>query len=141
MEELKYRINEALNNRTPLSIAMFDIDRFKNINDTKGHTFGDKVIMEIASIAAENMRGLDSIGRYGGEEFLAIFPNTNKANALLVCERIRRCVEEFDFGGGYKVTISGGVAGYNGEEITEFIDISDKKLYEAKSSGRNRIGS
>lgn len=141
MEELESRIHEALNNGTPLSIAMFDIDKFKNLNDTKGHTFGDKVIKEVANIAAKIMRGLDSIGRYGGDEFLAIFPNTNNENASIVCERIRKCVEEFDFGEGYKVTISGGVARYNRDGVTEFIDIADKKLYEAKNSGRNRIES
>jgi diguanylate cyclase len=139
MEELENRINEALKNRTLLSIAMFDIDKFKTLNDTKGHTFGDKVLKEVANIAAENMRGLDSIGRYGGEEFLAIFPNTNRENAFLVCERIRKCVEEFDFGEEYKVTISGGVASYNKDGITELINKADKKLYEAKNSGRNRI--
>jgi len=138
MEELEIRTNEALNNRSALSIAMFDIDKFKTINDTKGHTFGDKVIKEVANIIAESLRGMDSIGRYGGEEFLAIFPNTNIEGAFLICERIRKRVEEFDFGDGYKVTISGGIASDYIDGLTEFINIADKKLYEAKNSGRNR---
>lgn len=141
MEELENRMDEALKNRSPLSIAMLDIDKFKILNDTKGHTFGDTVIKEVAKIATGSIRGLDTIGRYGGEEFLAIFPNTNKENALLVCERIRKHVEEYDFGEGCKVTISGGVACYSREGIIEFIDKADKKLYEAKSNGRNRVES
>jgi len=139
MEELEARINEAQTYRTPLSIAMFDIDKFKILNDTKGHIFGDEVIKEVSNIISSTIRGLDSVGRYGGEEFLVILPNTNKPNALLVCERIRKSIEAFDFGEGIKVTISGGIASYNIEEMNEFIDIADKKLYEAKNSGRNRI--
>jgi len=139
MEKLETRIKEALNNSSELSIAMFDIDKFKTVNDTKGHTFGDKVIKEVAKIISENLRGMDFIGRYGGEEFLAIYPNTNLEGAFLVCERIRKRVEEFDFGDGYKVTISGGVASEYSDGLTEFINIADKKLYEAKNSGRNKI--
>ncbi len=139
MEELESRINQSLNYRSPLTIAMFDIDRFKNINDTKGHVFGDKVIREVANIISSDIRGLDSVGRYGGEEFLIILPNTRKENAIFVCERIRTKIEEFDFGEGVKVTISGGVVDYKAEGITEFIDRADIKLYEAKNNGRNRI--
>jgi len=138
MQELEIRVNEALNDRSALSIAMFDIDKFKTVNDTKGHTFGDKVIKEVANIIAESLREIDSIGRYGGEEFLAIFSNTNKEGAFLVCERIRKLVEEFDFGDGYKITISGGIASDYSDGLTKFINIADKKLYEAKNSGRNR---
>lgn len=139
MEELESRINQALEYRLPLSIAMFDIDKFKVLNDTKGHVFGDKVIKKVANTISENIRGLDSVGRYGGEEFMVTFPNTNKKSAHFVCERIRSKIEEFEFDDGVKVTISGGVAEYNAEEILEFIDKADKNLYEAKNSGRNRI--
>ncbi|MDF2678607.1 MAG: pleD [Bacillota bacterium] len=103
-----------------------------------GHTFGDKVIKEVAKIAAESLREMDSIGRYGGEEFLAIFPNTNQEGAFLVCERIRKSVEEYDFGTGYSVTISVGISSEYRDGIIELIDKADKKLYEAKNSGRNR---
>ena len=141
MEELESRVNQSLNYKSPLSIAMFDIDKFKVVNDTKGHVFGDKVLKEVANIITSGIRELDSVGRYGGEEFLVIFPNTHKRSAYSVCERIRTQIEEFDFGEGFKVTVSGGVADYSAEEITEFIDRADKKLYEAKNSGRNRIES
>lgn len=139
MEELESRSSESLHDHSPLSIAMFDIDKFKVVNDTKGHVFGDQVIKVIANIIAENIRVLDSAGRYGGEEFLVVFPNTDKESAHFVCEKIRSRIEAFQFADGLKVTISGGVVDYQGEDITAFIDRSDKKLYEAKNSGRNRI--
>lgn len=139
MDELEFRINEALKNKSELSIALFDIDKFKNINDTKGHVFGDYVIKQIANISSSCLRSVDSIGRYGGEEFLAIFPNTNIEGALLVCERIRKRIEEFDFGDGYKTTISGGIASDYSVGLIDFIDMADQRLYNAKNSGRNRI--
>lgn len=139
MEKLEIRINQATNHGSPLSIAMFDIDKFKHINDTKGHIFGDKVLKETANIISCTIRQMDSAGRYGGEEFLLIFPNTVKSDAIAVCNRIRKNIEMFDFGDGFKVTISGGVAEYNQTSLSEFIDCADKKLYEAKNSGRNRI--
>ncbi|AHM56321.1 response regulator PleD [Peptoclostridium acidaminophilum DSM 3953] len=139
MDELESRVLEASINKSPLSIAIFDIDKFKAINDTKGHVVGDKVINEVASIIANTIRGLDSAGRYGGEEFLVILPNTDKTNAAGVAERIRKNVESHDFGEGFKVTISGGVKQFQGEEKTELIDGADKNLYEAKNGGRNKI--
>lgn len=141
IEELESRINQTLKFKSKLSIAMFDLDKFKIVNDTKGHVFGDKVLKDVANIISTIIRGLDSVGRYGGEEFLIIFPNTNKLNTFSVCERIREEVKNFDFGEGVKVTISGGIAEYNEEEIKDFIDLADKKLYEAKKSGRDRIES
>ncbi len=139
MEELALRMEQTGNCRTPLSIAMFDIDHFKNLNDTYGHVTGDYVLKEIASVISDNIRGLDFVGRYGGEEFLAIFPNTGIENARTVCERIRASIEAHPFREGIQVTISGGLAAYECETITEFIDRADKKLYESKNSGRNRI--
>lgn len=139
MDELENRVLEASINKSPLSIAIFDIDRFKAINDTKGHVFGDKVINRVASIIATTIRGLDSAGRYGGEEFLVVLPNTDKTNAAAVAERIRQSIESHDFGEGFKVTISGGVKQFQGEEKTELIAEADKNLYEAKNGGRNKI--
>lgn len=138
-KELEARINQTIEYKFDLSIAMFDIDKFKVINDTKGHVFGDKVIKTVANIISDNIRDLDSVGRYGGEEFIVIFPNTNKEKAYFVCERIRKTIEDFDFDDEVKATISGGVTHYNNEDILEFIDKADKNLYEAKNSGRNKI--
>lgn len=124
----------------PIAIAMFDIDRFKVVNDTKGHVFGDQVLMVTANIIAGNIRVQDTVGRYGGEEFLVVFPNTDLESVGLVCERIRARIEAYQFAEGLKITISGGIAEYRGETVMMFIDRADQKLYQAKESGRNRIG-
>lgn len=139
MEELENRMTEAAIHKSPLSIAMFDIDRFKSINDTKGHVYGDKVLTEVAKIIESSLREADSAGRYGGEEYLVVLPNADKANGLLIAERIRKNIEGHDFGEGQRVTISGGVKQYKGEEIKGLVAEADRRLYEAKNSGRNRI--
>ena len=139
MAALESLINEARHTSQPISIAMFDIDRFKTVNDTKGHVFGDQVLQVTANIIAGNIRVQDVVGRYGGEEFLVVFPNTDQASAGLVCERIRARIEAYPFAEGLKITISGGIAEYRGEAVTAFIDRADQKLYQAKESGRNRI--
>lgn len=139
MNELQARVAEARVSRSPLSIAMFDIDRFKFINDTKGHVYGDKVLKDVAGIIERSLREMDSVGRYGGEEFLVILPNTDETNGILVADRVRKNIESFDFADGLQVTISGGVKEYQGEEDTILIDAADKNLYEAKASGRNRV--
>lgn len=139
MEELEMRVNQALVYHTPLSIILIDIDYFKKINDNNGHQYGDLVLNTVATTISELIRDSDSVGRYGGEEFLIILPNTVKSKAIIIAERIREAVENLDFNQKNHVTISGGVAVLNGETITELINIADKKLYEAKNDGRNRI--
>ena len=103
------------------------------------HVFGDQVLRVTANIIAGNIWVQDTVGRYGGEEFLVLFPNTDQDSASLVCERIRARVAAFVFDEGLKITISGGLAVYQGDTVTAFIDRADKKLYQAKASGRNRI--
>lgn len=139
MAALESWINEARQASQPIAIAMFDIDCFKAVNDSKGHVFGDQVLQVTANIIAGNIRVQDVVGRYGGEEFLVVFPNTDQISAGLVCERIRARIEAYQFAEGLKITISGGIAEYRGEAVTAFIDRADQKLYQAKESGRNRI--
>jgi len=139
MEELEIRFNQALTNNSPLSIALFDIDYFKKVNDENGHQFGDIVLTTVANVISQSIRGIDSVGRYGGEEFLLVLPDTDKPEAMIIAERIRKAVEDFEFIQNVSVTISGGVAVLNGESVAELIDKADKKLYEAKNDGRNRI--
>jgi diguanylate cyclase (GGDEF)-like protein/PAS domain S-box-containing protein len=139
MGELESRVIQASINKTPLTVVMLDIDHFKRVNDTRGHMFGDKVLKEVASILAHTLRGLDTVGRYGGEEFLVILPNTDAENAIAVAERMRMNIEMFDFGEGYHITISGGAKEFKGEDETELIDGADKNLYAAKNNGRNQI--
>lgn len=139
IENLKAEIAEANRTDRPLSIAVFDIDDFKKVNDNKGHVYGDQVLVDVASIMKENIRETDFAGRYGGEEFMLIFPNTALKVACKISERIRQAVENFTFVDGLKITVSGGVSQYINETITEFIHSADTGLYKAKTNGKNQI--
>ena len=139
MDQLKVEIAIAKMNGGPLSIVFFDVDDFKKINDTKGHVVGDQVLIEIASLIKKNIRETDMAGRYGGEEFLIILPNTNLETAVNAAERIRQAIFSFSFVDDLKITISGGVSEYHGEGLTELIHSADKKLYTAKKNGKNQI--
>ena len=122
-----------------LAVGMFDIDYFKRVNDSKGHSFGDEVLKQVANLLVETVREKDIVGRYGGEEFLVIFPETSIASALAVAERIRLAVAENDCGGGLRVTISGGLAEHLSENANQLIDLADQQLYKAKHNGRNQV--
>lgn len=124
---------------TPLSVAMFDIDNFKSINDSRGHAYGDRILIDVAAIIKKNAKASNLAGRYGGEEFLVIFPNSDLPKALKISEQIRQSIESHVFAGDVKITISGGVVLYNDEDLVELIDLADKKLYEAKKKGKNQI--
>ena len=123
------------------SVIMFDIDRFKSINDNYGHQMGDKVLITAAKAIEKSLRNLDVFGRYGGEEFLAVLPSTGTEDAYTCAERVRKNIENLeipDFEG--KLTISSGVAEYNNDECAEIlIERADKLLYRAKENGRNRV--
>lgn len=139
IEFLKTNMQEADKKSIPLSIVMFDIDNFKKVNDNYGHVMGDKVIKDIAKIIKKNVRETDLVGRYGGEEYLIILPNTKKEDAMITAERIRIHVKEHEFGEDIKVTISGGLKQFEKERLVEYINEADKKLYEAKKTGKNKI--
>ncbi len=128
----------------PLSLILFDIDHFKEINDTYGHIFGDLIIKTVAAIGRDNLRDIDVIGRYGGEEYCCILPDTNCTSALFVAERIRKAIGDNKIehkGIGVKVTISAGVAQMNSgmEEAEELIKLADCALYKAKNAGRDKV--
>ncbi len=124
---------------TPYSVAMFDVDNFKNVNDTYGHKTGDLILQETAKIMKDNTRGSNIAGRYGGEEFLVIFYNTKLKGAYLVCERIREKIEkEIEENTGIKITINGGLAEFS-KETEDIIKIADELMYKAKKAGKNRI--
>ncbi|MEL1135456.1 sensor domain-containing diguanylate cyclase [Desulfitobacterium sp. THU1] len=139
IDRLKSEIADASRMDKPLSIAIFDIDDFKKVNDCKGHICGDQVLIDVAALFKKSIRDTDFAGRYGGEEFMVIFPNTDLAKAIKISDRIRQSVECHPFVNGLKVTISGGVKQYEGENLTELIHSADIKLYEAKRKGKNRI--
>ena len=119
------------------SILFFDIDHFKKINDTYGHDFGDYVLKEIGKILKNTFRKSDIVGRWGGEEFIVILPNTNYEDGLKLAEKLRKIIENYDFQ-GKKVTISIGVSEYNGN-LEEVLKKVDEALYEAKRNGRNQV--
>ncbi len=125
------------------SIVFFDLDKFKVLNDTFGHEAGDVVLKQVGAILNEKKRDVDIVGRYGGEEFLAILPNTPLKGAKIFAKKIRSSIEEFGFlykGEKIIVTISGGVV--NRKDVDsqkEMIEEADLLLYKAKEAGRNRI--
>lgn len=122
-----------------LSITMFDIDHFKQINDRHGHLTGDMVLVQLAAAIQHVIRVVDFVGRYGGEEFMVVSPMTSLEQARVIAERIREVARQLTFAQGVRVTISGGVKEYAGETIDELVDSVDRLLYRAKAHGRDRI--
>lgn len=124
---------------TDICVMMLDIDYFKHVNDSYGHLTGDKVLVSICDIIKKCIHSSDYLGRYGGEEFLVVIPDIKPEAAALIAEKIRSSIEAYDFGmKDLVVTISIGVARYEGETPKDLVNKADKLLYQAKSKGRNR---
>jgi two-component system cell cycle response regulator len=144
METLEREIPRARRHARPLSNVMFDIDHFKAINDNFGHLAGDYVLKELAQLVKSRLRPDDVLGRYGGEEFCAILPETPLSGGAHIAEDLRRLVEGRRFvfeGETIPVTISLGVAELSDGhlDVLTLLKSADDKLYEAKRSGRNRV--
>lgn len=125
-----------------LTLALIDADHFKLINDQLGHTVGDRVLQQLAQMLRDNTRGSDLLLRYGGEEFLVLFPDTVPDRAFEVCERLRQCVESFPWDGiapGLQVTLSIGLASSPPYATDLLISRADSAMYRAKHLGRNRV--
>lgn len=119
---------------------MFDIDHFKEINDTYGHLTGDDVLKTLADIVRENLRKIDSLVRWGGEEFMIIAPETDLEGAKILAERIRKKVESYKFDKIKTITISLGLALFEKDDTeNSVIKRADDALYNAKKRGRNRV--
>lgn len=119
----------------PFSLAIFDIDHFKQVNDKKGHLHGDRTLQAVARILDETVRDTDVVARYGGEEFVVVMPHTNLENACHFAERVRQVVET-----SLGLTISGGVANaLDGDNAQSLLSRADSALYSGKAAGRNRI--
>jgi len=146
-EILEAEFKRAQRYNTPLSIMLLDVDRFKNINDTRGHPVGDEVLKKIAGLIKRFIRDTDYPCRYGGEEFVIVLPNTGTKEAVIIAERIRKSVEKSTFILNSReelyITISIGIATYPSDagEKHELVDKADKALYYAKESGRNQTQS
>ncbi|RPI01030.1 MAG: PleD family two-component system response regulator [Calditrichaeota bacterium] len=143
---LSMEVRRAERHRISFSLIMFDIDYFKQYNDTHGHLAGDKVLQGIASLVSNNIRKIDVAARYGGEEFAVILPNTPAANARIVAEKLRKLVEQFPFEfqetqPNNRITISVGVSSYptGGRTFETLVACADKRLYLAKARGKNIV--
>jgi diguanylate cyclase (GGDEF)-like protein len=145
MGAMSSEFNRSKRNNTPLSLAMADIDHFKEINDTYGHQQGDAVLVDVATFLNTRLREYDRATRFGGEEFALIFPQTDVPQAVEVAERIRTEACDLSFGGMLKdlhLTISFGVATFPRGDISSVDDLireADSALYHAKRAGRNRV--
>ncbi len=142
LELLNKEVSRTERNKKPLSVALVDIDFFKRVNDTYGHQAGDLVLEQFSTRLQQWTREMDYVGRYGGEEFLLIFPETSLAVASQVLDRIRWQMEALPFQVGevnLQITFSAGVAVYQGEAIHQLLMRIDECLYAAKNAGRNQV--
>ena len=144
---LKREVSRRQRTRDALGVIMADIDYFKKINDTHGHLIGDAVLQEVTRRLAVGVRPYDVVGRYGGEEFLVVFPGCNAANLIVGAERLRHCIADQPIEtsvGRISVTLSLGLASVEQNEketldCEAFLRTADEALYAAKARGRNRI--
>ncbi|MBV9384018.1 MAG: GGDEF domain-containing protein [Streptosporangiaceae bacterium] len=145
--EATLELVRAARTRSPVALALIDIDHFKSVNDTYGHLVGDKVLRAVTDGLRSQLREYDLAGRFGGEEFVILFPQTTENDARHIAERLRNYVAGMSVPAGesedsacIKLTISIGVASLNGsrQELTDLIAAADAALYYAKQAGRNR---
>ncbi|MBU1342899.1 MAG: diguanylate cyclase [Proteobacteria bacterium] len=134
----------AKRHNTDLSILFLDIDDFKEINDTFGHSSGDIILKTVADTISRELRTSDTAARFGGDEFVILMPNTYKMNALLLSERLRKTIEQKTMaidGKNLQITVSGGVAGFpsDGMKAESLLNLADSALYRAKGAGKNTI--
>jgi diguanylate cyclase (GGDEF)-like protein len=142
LSQIETELSRAKREKKDLSLSILDIDHFKKINDTYGHMVGDDVIREVVKRISVAVRTYDSLGRFGGEEFLVVMPGAKELEAYSICERIRSAINVKDFAiNGLKIhlTVSlGFVTGDGNTDIDDLIVRADKALYQAKGNGRNR---
>lgn len=125
---------------TGFALVMFDLDHFKEVNDRYGHGTGDQALREVGRLAREELRASDTIGRWGGEEFLILLPETGVEGAACLAERLRRRIAEHPFRGPDRITVSLGVALHrSGQTQEDLLKGLDNALYRAKEAGRNRV--
>jgi diguanylate cyclase (GGDEF)-like protein len=145
--EAKIEVERAIRTRSPISVALIDIDHFKAVNDTHGHLVGDKVLRAVTDAIQEHLRSYDLAGRFGGEEFVVLLPQAREADAISIAERLRTHVAAMaipiadDMSDEHvRLTVSVGVASLNAgtRELNDLMATADAAMYIAKQSGRNR---
>ena len=135
----------ARRNGSPVTLLMIDVDNFKSINDTHGHPVGDEVLRKVATRLARRLRGQDLLGRYGGEEFCVIAPDTDTKGGLVLAESLRETIASIPFAtekGGLSITISIGISHCPFNVIRDLMEVlaeADSALYTAKQTGRNKV--
>jgi diguanylate cyclase (GGDEF)-like protein len=148
MEKIDSEMNRALRHGSPMSVLMLDLDHFKKVNDSFGHSVGDEVLKVVGQVLRESCRVYDVAGRYGGEEFCVVLPETRVGNTKMVAERIRSRLASTELPVGSSsitVTASIGVAGMDSVSdegvvsAAALLDRADRALYAAKHHGRNRV--
>ncbi len=146
IERLGSEFSRSKRHKLSISLILLDLDHFKSINDTYGHQKGDDVLIKVSDILKQNCRVHDILARFGGEEFIISLCQTGPEGAMIVAERIRKAVEEYQFiytrAPDFNTTISAGISSYPNIKIAnidDLIRIADAYLYEAKRQGRNRI--
>ena len=137
-KRLEEEIKRAKRYNHPLCMIIFDIDNFKQINDKYGHDVGDAVLSMVARVLKRNIRETDIAGRFGGEEFVIVCPETDIENGHLVAEKVREAISQINFG-DFKVTVSIGLSCFSGETAEQLLKKADIALYRAKNSGKNRV--
>ena len=143
MKALNDEMSRAQRSGTPCSMAIIDLDLFKRINDRYGHPVGDEVLKTFAIAVEANVRTVDKLGRYGGEEFLLVLPGSAEDQALIAIYRLRQIIADLPWNGvchGLNVTISAGVSeARENEGPDDILARADAALYRAKGAGRNRV--
>ena len=142
LSQLEALVSGARRHGRDLSVLMIDIDHFKSFNDRHGHPVGDKVLVTVAHKLRDRLRTEDWLGRLGGEEFLAVLPDTSQSEAARVAEDLRSCVAETRLkarGAEVSITVSIGWATASGEDAETLVRLADEALYAAKDAGRNAV--
>jgi diguanylate cyclase (GGDEF)-like protein len=133
-------LDRAIRYGHPLTLILIDLDRFKAINDTHGHQTGDEVLQKVAGILRQEVRSTDTVGRWGGEEFLIICPETDLTGAVAMAEKLRSTIATAAWPPGTHMTGSFGIAQFrDGDSMKDLVARADAALYRAKTSGRNRV--
>ena len=141
-EQVAIEQERALRSGKPFSVVMLDIDHFKKVNDTHGHAVGDNVIRALANLLRQRLRRVDSLGRYGGEEFMAVLPDCTGEQAVSILDGIRQQFLSISFAGelsDFHVSLSAGVASSHECTADELMEMADRALYAAKNNGRNQV--
>jgi diguanylate cyclase (GGDEF)-like protein len=140
MQQAERAVNRSLNDEMPLSLIMFDMDNFKKVNDTFGHSAGDKALQSVCQVAQLSLRPTDLLGRFGGDEFVALLPDSTNVEAQQIAQRILTSVNKAEVAPGQPIHCSFGVAQLSQDQnFTELFNAADKALYKAKQQGRNTI--